>query len=353
MLDYNSKEYDYICEQIDSEYKSILTYTAIIITFSAAIFAGIARIDPMAADYNRIVEHAMLALANITLMILFLINYKANAYNRLVGYRQILTSEHFHKGVSPEALFSKEYDRRSKQRQPEMIEHAVSYDVCMEHLNRVYDTNEFSFEPVDGLFFDRRGVFKNFDEDEDVDALDRYVSRGFPRSVNFVDRQEYNDRKDLRHDADVTKVPLLSHIMLLFLMFGVFFKYRDGSWRFVSYVNRIVMYLIFIEISVSAYFMIKDGWIWKYFWETAAFNLIEISLVVQLLFSFLMMHIISVYWQDLTFGRRRSSSFFLQFLPFRMIYLMNIFDIVPENGNDKREFEIRPYYIGIPWKKDS
>ena len=336
MLEHSKSEYEEISSQIDSEYKSVMAYAASLITLSGVAFAAILKLYNGQDDPLR--EHAIIIVANVTLLVLFIINYKCSAYNRLIGYRHLITSEHFD-GEITETTFNKH-------------EAIMAYDVCMDHLNHVYDTKEFSFEFVKGEFYARRGIFSDFKKSDDDDekrkaTVDEFVAQGFPKEIHFTNSDL--DRVQ-RFDEDIS-IHLFGRLWPLFklLVSGYQKKNRKGSWRFPDYINRMVLYIVLTQILVVIFSTISDIYRVRldFFREVSS-----VLLLAQIIFSIILLDCISKLWLQLAFGCRRSSAFFLQFLPFRMIYFIEICGDMEQVKEDEPRFSIKPYYVGIPWERD-
>lgn len=394
MIEESEAEYKEICSQIDAEYKSVMAYGASAITLSGAAFAALLRLNDAS---NILFSHAVVIVANVTILIMIIINYKCSTYNRLIGYRHLLTSEHFD---WPEAVATTADgtapDQKTKLGRLPDNEKVISYDVCMEHINHVYDTEKFSFDSLKGEFFARKGVFSNLNDKDDPRLIEKYVAQAFPKRVTFmrlgtmeVDKEVQSVTRfddNIMYGRDFTgryKHILSAYSNLRYLPSLAFAADQDpkagkngqlanrkGSWKFPEYINRIVLYVVFIELFVvlleivtlpfEALSMdaraIPNDRIGGALGEGGRFATLYALLLLQFVIGIYLLAIVSRYWQELSFGCRRSFAFFLQFLPFRMIYLIEVCDAVSNKADLEKDknatpvYNIHPYYVGTPWE---
>lgn len=252
MLQQSELEHQEICERVQEASSSVMRYSSLVVAVSGGIFAAIIQFntngmvaetaDQSTAD-NYLYPLSLIILANITLLIQLIINYKCSSHNRLAAYRNLISSE---------------TEASSNVSSKIGLPPATGFDVCMDHLNATYADNFFDFSNVSGRFFERRGIFARFklkkdDAGKDIadDRLDRFVARAFPSFVKFhkcgLD-EKYKSYGMDRHDSDV--MPYLGVFpMLLAMMVG--FYPRKGTWQFPNYVNRMIVFIVLMELIVA------------------------------------------------------------------------------------------------------
>lgn len=159
MITESLEEYKEICSRIASTHESVTKYSTTLILVSSAIFVGTLRLgEPVLASGAPIVSIALITIANVTLLIQSTINYKCRSHNRLVAYRNLIAAEAYD--------IKKDANSLGK----EIPQHAVSFDVCMDLLNKIREERRINFEELGivGDVFAKKGVFANIGEKKSI-----------------------------------------------------------------------------------------------------------------------------------------------------------------------------------------
>lgn len=313
-------EYNEICRMVREASGSVMRYSSTAVAISGSIFAAIAGFK-LTQDPNGLASVMLLALANMTLFIQLIINYKCSSHNRLAAYRNLIAAERFDEEKIEEIT-------RNDPSDP-----AVAFDVCMDHLNHTYAEGTFDFTSVEGEFFARKGVFKKLDGKDDIDL---FVSEAFPRKVKHLYGPAMGKYGKMRHADNVWRWCAIPFFVLC-LMTGLY--RRKGTWSFPDPINRMMGFIVTMEISVAIYFYLEEPITW-------ADNPLTFSAFVALvLIGLTLLHNVSVQWQELMIGGKRIFSYFVQFVPFRMIYIKQMFGL-----QEVTEATHIAYFVGTAWE---
>lgn len=296
---------------------SVMRYSSTAVAVSGSIFAAIAGFK-LNADPNGIASVMLLTLANMTLFIHLIINYKCASHNRLAAYRNLIAAERF------------DEDKIGQINRDEQVDPAVGFDVCMDHLNHTYAEGKFDFTIVRGEFFSRKGVFGKLEGPNDIDL---FVSESFSRKVKKFDGPAGDSYGKTRHADNVWRwfaIPILP-----FLMLGVY--KRKGTWSFPDPINRMMVFIVTMELAVAGYFFFKEPITWS------CNPMILSGFIALSVVSVILLHTVSVQWQELMIGGKRIFSYFVQFVPFRMIYIKQMFGLQEEDTHIA-------YFVGTEWE---
>jgi hypothetical protein len=270
----------------------------------------------------------LITLANVTLFIQLIISYKCASHNRLTAYRNLIAAERFDEKVA------KALDRQGP------YDPAVAFDVCMDHLNHTYAEGVFDFNVVRGEFYERKGVFRKLKGSNDIDL---FVSEAFPKHVKFkgIEGIEYGRS---RHSDNVWW--WLAIPFFLFCLMPGFYK-RKGTWQFPDHVNRMIGFIVLAELSVAGFFFFKNSASW------GDNPLSFFALVTQFGISLILLQQVSLQWQELMIGGKRIFSYFVQFVPFRMIYIKQMFGFDGAEVNGSQDPEHITYFVGTEWELEN
>ncbi|QBF30063.1 hypothetical protein [Thalassococcus sp. S3] len=325
MIRESIEEYHEISNLIRESSNAVMRYSTVTVTVSSSALAllmgGIPQLTAGTSTY--LLPIALILLVSITMLIQLAINYKCASHNRLTAYRSLISAEKF--------AFPPDVKEREKDFDP-----ATSFSVCMDLLNYTYATGKFDFTSVNGEFFARKGIFAELDIDPPND-IDRYVAYSFPRFVTFPDKPEDYGRP--RNDAEVWRS--VWAFFRFFSMLAGLYK-QKATWGFPDVVNRMISYIVLIEFGAFAYYWYSAAWKGP-IWAAAYKGCPQADALLLALFSVstILLWRVSIEWQELMIGGKRIYNYFVQFVPFRMIYLKGMYD-------DK----LKPYYAGTPWRFD-
>lgn len=314
-------EYSEICGLVKEASSTVTRYSSIVIALSGgALFAVFRNFDSPNHLMN---AFAAIFFAIITLALQLIINYRCNSHNRLAAYRNLIASEQFQGMPAPGSQMNK------SDAHP-----AVAFDVCMDHLNHTYNQGEFRFDFVkDPIRFAREGVFKGLSENDD--GVDRIVAKAFPKFVEFPDRPAYNDKSFERQDDNVARDfwgALRSYFAII-----CFRRRYDSTWSFPPYINLAISLIVILSLFSSS---ISMSFAWAGSESLSWIVIFYLSLYFSLIIIFLwFFYKNAISLQEIMIGCSTIYCYFKQFIPFRLIYI-----------NQKYGNEIKPYFLGIPWK---
>lgn len=355
MIAQSLPEYQEISKSVRSVNETVSRLFLATIATSVSSFAAVVFFIARSGDAVTLAIILFL-VATLTLLMLILINYKCASHNRFAAYLNLISAEKFSHEPGPNAPY------------------AVSFGYCMERLNRVLAEKTMDFSTVKGEFFRRQGVFKGLNGS----AIDRVVARSYSRNINVIGIEPIDlkdgdannearwkeelcyaksDRSDGFLESRWYQIPRTIGAANL-LLWGSWPKrewMKKASWRLPTYINRIVIMLSLAQATTAmVIFSIEKSWCnsgvcKKHFHqlEWLCFPFFDVSCFISFLIGLLL---ILVYfrlfakcvedWMQLTFGARRIHELFLQLLPFRMIYLRDLYDT--------DYYQCKPYYAGLP-----
>lgn len=360
MLKESIEEYKEICTLVRECSSAVMRYSTTAVAVSGALFAAL--ISIRSPEIIHFLPLIIITLSNITLFMVVIINYKCSSHNRLAAYRQIISSECFDEDFKDSVKFLK-----STRADP-----AISFDVCMDHLNNTYAKQHFDFNIVKGEFFARKGVFRKLDGPHDID---KFVAEAFPSKIRLSGAEGIVYGK-IRHDSLVKRkiFPAL-WFLAIFLMPGR--HPIKGTWQFPDKINRTLCFIVILEFFVS--FGIFCNEITKY--QNSKFatqEIIYVSLssfcneitknqspnfitqdilaiilyIFELIIFIRLLQQVSIEWQELMIGGKRIFSYFVQFVPFRMIYLKQMLGYFDHDQKNPMPLHIS-YFIGTEWEFDN
>lgn len=327
MIRESIEEYKVICGLVSEASSSVMRYGSTAAAISGSLCVAIAsfKIEP---DKFNIASIMIITLANVTLFIHLIINYKCASHNRLAAYRNLIAAERF-----DEAPNSKKSIR------PDPCEPAVAFDVCMDHLNHTYAENKFDLDTVKGEFC-RKGVFKGLENE----SILKFISKAFPTKVKFWrGGKEIDGYRKSCHSDVVWRWGAL--IFFFFALMPGRYK-RKGTWSFPDQINRMMGFIVLVEILGSGYLFFKSEITWS------NDPLIFSGYIIQGMVSVALLQLVSVQWQELMIGGKRIFSYFVQFVPFRIVYIEQMFgfDDLKIGESIKEKYSI--YFVGTEWKLD-
>lgn len=314
-------EYEEICGQVGSASDSVTRYSIALIGGSGTAFIGLL-IFVLRIDVSKLVgvekdiyylklSFVLILISIFTLSIQIIINYKCASHNRLAAYRNLLAAEVVKNGKSSGSN-----------------KFIVSFDVCMDHLNHCISNKILDLGFVSGELFERSGIFSKLSGHST--AIDEVVAESFPVLVDVKIKNKYYVVK--RHDFDVCRCFVLSLIKYICIIYFGLYKNGKSSWDFPARINGMVSFIVFLEFGSSIYFRWGVGC----FVDANFFSFLFLVMVALVL-----MHKVAIEVQDLLIGGKRISSYFCQFIPFRLMHLVEFF------GGD-----VKPYYVGKPWEQE-
>lgn len=279
----------------------------------------------------------------------------------------------------------------------------LAFDFCNEHLNQVLATKTFDISPVSARFIERRGVFHGMDtdqqseenEEKSPDLIVKTVAWHYSSKTTFFEKVSPTGWKkvDLTADGLGTDAPfpngskhidsefysLLFFVWVLLPLYVPFirkcirrfnkrFLPEIGTWGLPGYMNAILVGMSVLAWSIAWLLAFSDFYnaIKRSFciWgngnlETDKIKECELLLnatgqgpsLLLVTFFFLLsivflpiLRSVILQWVQLMYGCRTVRAYFFQFLPFRMIYLLDVQNIRSKNGFFVRDE--RPHYAG-------
>lgn len=327
MIRESLEEYKEICGLVRESSASVMRYSSTAVAISGTIFAAIASFEEKLGQ-NGLVPVTLLALANVTLFIQLIINYKCSSHNRLAAYRNLIAAERF-----DEEAIEKGVIKRDE-------EPAVAFDVCMNHLNHTYAKGEFDFDLVKGEFFGRKGVFGKLTGEHDIDL---FVSGAFPRKVKHFEGAA-GVNYGAKRQADYVWRWLAIPFFLFCLMTGLY--KRKGTWSFPDQVNRMIGFIVLMELTVAGYFFVEK----PISWSSSPLSFSTVLALVAI--AVILLQNVSIQWQELMIGGKRIFSYFVQFVPFRMIYIKQMFGLQAPGDDRAADPTHITYFVGTEWELD-
>lgn len=241
MLRESVEEYQEVCVQVRETNASVVRHSSLVIVISTTAAAGIIAAVAEAQDDKVlfVLPVVLISIAVMTEFIQMIINYKCRSHNRIAGYRGLIASEKFdNEGEIPS-------DVREK------FDPAVSFDVCMDHMNNAYAKGEIDLSFVEGERFARKGVF--LDLADDPEAIDRFVLEAYPSKLTIFGK---NIENITRHDAAV-RGGWGAFLALVRLVAGASGR-RRGTWDLPLYVNAMISTIVLVEIIGSVALLLID-----------------------------------------------------------------------------------------------
>lgn len=328
MICQSLEEYKEICAQVREASGDVLKYASSAAAISGAFFVAIisgSRIleKPDLGVLAIFLPVLLLIVCNITLYIQSLVIYKCKSHNRLAAYRnliavEVLSNTKTVKGSEKDAIL------------------AVSFDYCMDHLNRTLSSKAFYFGSVN-----LGSTLRSDSHDQlsiGASERDQYVKqlvvRSFSRNISFPDfpYSDQLDRDENRVDKSFMGIGRCAKLLLSQ-------KNTEGSWLFPAYVNSMFFFVIFVEFvasAISLWFSAKNLYSLISSHSDAISYLVTLLILylVLLFFGLVLLKRASAAIQALLVGESRISTYFMQFLTFRYKYICSIYG------------DVDPYYIG-------
>ncbi len=322
MQSYNKLEYEQICKQVGEASSAVMRYSSTAVAISGTVLLIIVsnkagNVPVFTASF------CLLLLSALTQMIHSLVLYKCDSHNRLAAYRHIISCEVIN--TENGAPYTTSND-----------EQLVGFDFCISSLNRVYATRTLKLSWLQDAEFATEGIFKQFSEDKS--EIYQWIASGFPE-ITIVGTDPDQIITTTNADVDINDhlFPYISDF------FGKILS-RSGSWGFPSFVNRVVFSISLAEIIIS-FILFGDGLIsTNHTLEMLMYIILYTSvLCIMIWFNIKILKQNLRFYRQIIVGSRRISSYLIQFLPFRLIYI---------NGKLGRFPPIKPYYIGGDWSYD-
>ncbi|MFC1682739.1 hypothetical protein ACFL0G_00845 [Candidatus Zixiibacteriota bacterium] len=284
----NIKEYELIRKEMLSLKNCMTAYIGFVLGGSGAAFFGLVAVFK-GEDYYLSYTYASMTLSVVVSLILLVLFYKFNSYNRYAGYCKLLNQEQYE-------LKKEEYLR----------EHLLCWEICVDRLRDSDFNNKFLYKIAKSMK----------DCGIEQDELKTKI-------VEFTGPKKLADRLSFFHGLRI----------VLFLLLG---RVKSRSWQFPLFVVFIFLILTIIFSVIGSYFFHSVVTSPQYDLVAKAI-LIRIAICIAILQAVLWVKYIAKLY-NLMEGSATVASFCWRFLPIRYDLIKDYtdsYEIIKPSGADR------------------